>query len=144
MLFLVEDFKSCRKDNKEWAKMNIVNLTCCLSLGHSGHELIHTTKISLISDTWPFPASEFLLLLFIHTDHTPLVAKLNIFGPHFLFIWIYKSCNKSLCIYSFWLQSLIAKAERSSLLPGFPLFLSFSANKRDRGFCACIRFTSIS
>lgn len=41
--FLVEDFKSYKKkekekDDKEGVKMNIVNLTSCLSLGRSGHE----------------------------------------------------------------------------------------------------------
>lgn len=64
--------------------MNIVNLTSCVSLGRSGHELSYTTKLSLISDSWPFSASEFPLLC-LHTDHTLAVAKLNFLGPHFPF-----------------------------------------------------------
>lgn len=132
--FLVEDFKSCKKKKKKKiTKMNIVNLTSCLSLGRSGHELSYTTKISLISDSWPFSASEFPLLC-LHTDYTLAVAKLNFLGPHFPFIWIWKSCdsNKSLCFHSFWLQSFIAKAESWFFSPGFPFALSFRASSTQR------------
>lgn len=126
--FLLRTLKAVKKkkekDDKEGTKMNIVNLTSCLNLGRSGHEWSYTAKISLISDSWPVSASEFPLPC-LHTDYTLAVAKLNFLGPHFPFIWIWKSCdsNQSLCFHSFWLQSFSAKAERRFFLPGFPFAL---------------------
>lgn len=86
--FFVEDFKSCRKDDKEWTKIDIVNLTSCLSLGLSGHKSNYTTKDAIDQGLLAFPGPSLLVAVCAHRSY-PSRDKTQLPSP-LPFFWIWK------------------------------------------------------
>ena len=87
--FLAEDFKSCKKDDEEWTKVNIVIHTSCLSFVLSGHKSNSATKVSLIRGAWLSSSRVLVVALWAHRSY-PSSDKTQLFCPHSPIIWIWK------------------------------------------------------